>query len=200
VRLDVHAQLGGVRINRYQGAVATAAAWPGADERQTSTDSLARVGIYLVGISAASWARDERAPLLDEALAARGLPPYSGAPATARDFEEKLIPSMDAFAEMCARHDATEFLSASLFVPADFPGLIDLPVENAYDDVTKVFSAQRLRAAIAPLAAEIGLPAGLPSGPMALTMAIEDPVTFHVALYRQAAEHSLHHGCPLTYV
>jgi hypothetical protein len=158
------------------------------------------VGIYLVDISAASWAQDECAPLLDEALAARGLPPYPGPPATAGDFEEKLVPSMDAFAEMCARHDATEFLNASLFLPADFPGLIDLPVENAYDDVTKVFSAQRLRAAIAPIAAEIGLPPGLPSGPMALTTAIEDPLTFYVALFRQAAEHSLRHDCPLTYV
>jgi hypothetical protein len=158
------------------------------------------VGIYLVDVSAASWAQDECAPLLDEALAARGLPPYPGPPATAGDFEEKLIPSMDAFAEMCARHDATQFLDASLFVPADFPGLIDLPVENAYDDVTRVFSAQRLRAAIAPIAAEVGLPAGLPSGPMALTTAIEDPLTFYAALFRQAAEHSLHHGCPLTYV
>jgi hypothetical protein len=158
------------------------------------------VGIYLVDVSAESWAEGECAPLLDEALAARGLPPCPGPPATAGDFEEKLIPSMDAFAEMCTRHGATEFLDASLFVPADFPGLIDLPVENAYDDVTKVFSAQRLRAAIAPIAAEVGLPADLPSGPLALTIAIEDPLTFYVALFRQAAEHSLRHGCPLTYV
>ncbi|UWP83167.1 hypothetical protein [Dactylosporangium fulvum] len=158
------------------------------------------MGIYLVNISALNWAQDECAPLLDEALATRNLPPYPGPPTTAGDFEEKLIPSMDDFAEMCARHDATDFLNASLIVPVDFTGLIELPAESTYDDVTKVFSAQRLRAAIAPIAAEVGLPAGLPSGPMALTNAIDDPLTFYVALFRQAAEHSLRHGCPLTYV
>jgi hypothetical protein len=57
-----------------------------------------------------------------------------------------------------------------------------------------------LRAAIAPIAAEAGLAADLPTGPMALTNAIEDPVTFYVALFRQAAEHSLRQGCPLTYI
>jgi hypothetical protein len=155
--------------------------------------------MYLVDISAEDWARNECAPLLDEALVARDLPPYPGPPAAAGDFEEKLIPSMEDFARLCARHDATEFLNASLIVPMDFSGLIELPVENSYDDVTQVFSAQRLRAAIAPIAAEIGLPAGLPSGPMALTNAIDDPLTFYVALFRQAAEHSLQHGCPLTY-
>ncbi len=40
----------------------------------------------------------------------------------------------------------------------------------------------------------------LPSGPMALTMAITDPLLFYVALFQQAAEHSLRHGCPLEYV
>jgi hypothetical protein len=156
--------------------------------------------MYLVDIGAERWAQDECAPLLDEALAARGLPPYPGPPTTAADFEEKLIPSMNDFAALCARHDATEFLDATLLVPIDFSGLITLPVESSYDNVTNVYSAQRLRAAIAPIAAEVGLPAGLPSGPLALTAAIDDPLTFYVALFRQAAEHSLRHGCPLTYV
>jgi hypothetical protein len=158
------------------------------------------MGMYLVDVGVEDWAQGERAPLLDEALAARGLPSYPGPPGTAADFEEKLIPSMEGFARMCARHDAAEFLNASLFVPMDFAGLIELPVESSYDDVTLVFSAQRLRAAIAPIAAEVGLPAGLPSGPMALTNAIDDPLTFYVALFRHAAEHSLRYGCPLTYV
>ncbi|MCU7722613.1 hypothetical protein ODJ79_02685 [Actinoplanes sp. KI2] len=166
----------------------------------TLAGSVPGVGIYLVDISAPSWAQDECAPLLDEALAARGLPPYPGPPARAADFEEKLSLRMDDFAEICARHDAAEFLDATLIVPVDFSGLIELPVESAYDDVTKVFSAQRLRAAIAPIAAEVGLAADLPSGPMALTTAIEDAVTFYVALFASAAEHSVRHGCPLTYV
>jgi hypothetical protein len=61
--------------------------------------------MYLVDVSAVSWAQDECEPLLNQALAARGLPPYPGPHATAGDFEEKLVPSMDDFAEMSARHD-----------------------------------------------------------------------------------------------
>ncbi|GIE80685.1 hypothetical protein Aph02nite_66350 [Actinoplanes philippinensis] len=158
------------------------------------------MGIYLVSVGADSWAQDECAPLLAEALADRGLPPYPGPPAAAGDFEEKLVPSMDAFSAVCERHGAGQFLDASLIVPVDFAGLIELPVENPYDDVTKVFSAQRLRVLMAPIAAEAGLPAVLPAGPMALTTAIEDPLLFYVALFRQAAQHSVRHGCPLTYV
>ncbi|MFI7600159.1 hypothetical protein [Actinoplanes sp. NPDC049681] len=159
------------------------------------------MGLYLVDVSAASWAEKEYAPLLNDALVARGLPPYPGPPTTARQgFEEKFILGMDEFADMCARHGVAEFLDATLIVPVDFPGLIELPVESSYDDVTTVFSAQRLRTAIAPVAAEIGLTADLPSGPLALTLAIDDPLTFSVALFRQAAEHSLRHGCPLTYI
>ncbi|WP_433616781.1 hypothetical protein ACQP2P_15810 [Dactylosporangium sp. CA-139114] len=95
---------------------------------------------------------------------------------------------MDDFAEMYARYDATEFLNASLIVPVDFTGLIKFPAQSIYDDVTNVFSAQRLRAAIAPIAAEVGLPAGLPSGPMTLTTAINDPPpsTWHCFSKRRA--------------
>jgi hypothetical protein len=168
--------------------------------RTTKIGSLLKVGIYLVDVDAESWAEGECAPLLNKALAKRGLPSYPGPPATTADFEEKIVPSMDDFAERCARHGVNDLLDASMFVPVDFAGLIELPVENAYDDVTKVFSAQRLRAAIAPMAAEVGLPAGLPSGPLALTAAIDDPIIFYVAVFGQAAEHSLRHGCPMTYV
>jgi hypothetical protein len=156
--------------------------------------------MYLVDVSAARWAQDRRVPLLDQALAARGLPPYPGPRVTAGGFEEKLIPSMDGFAELCARHNATEFLDATLIVPVDFVGLVELPVANAYDEVTNVFSAQRLRAVIAPIVAEVGLSGDLPTGPMALTIAIDDPTTFYAALFRQAAEHALRHSCPMTYV
>jgi hypothetical protein len=158
------------------------------------------MGIYLVSVSGSSWAQDECAPLLNEALATRALPPYPGPPATAGDFEEKLIPSMDDFADICAQHDATDILDASHIVPVDFTGLITLPVTSTYNDVTTVLSAQRLRAAIVPIAAAISLPASLPTGPMALTDAIDHPLTFYTVLFQQAAEHSLRHGCPLTYV
>lgn len=156
--------------------------------------------MYLVDVSADSWAHDGYAGLLDAAFAARDLPAWTGPPGPGGRFEEKLIPSMDAFAELCARHGAAEFLDASLFVPVDFAGLIELPRASSFDDVTNVFSAQRLRAAIAPIAAGIALPAGLPSGPMALTNAVDDPLVFYVALFQQAAEFSVGHGRPLTYV
>ncbi|BEL03598.1 hypothetical protein Q0Z83_017890 [Actinoplanes sichuanensis] len=158
------------------------------------------MGIYLVSVSAAGWAEGECGPLLDEALGDRGRPAYPGPPAGAADFEEKLIPPMDAFAEVCERHGVGDVLNASLLVPVDFPGLIELPVATSFDDVTNVVSAQWLRAAMAPIAAEAGLPGDLPTGPLALTLAIEDPLLFYVALFRQAAEHSLRYGCPLTYV
>jgi hypothetical protein len=160
------------------------------------------VGVYLVSISASNWAQDERASLLDEALAARGLPPYAGPPARVPvgDFEEKLIPSMDDFADLCARHDPTDAFGGLLIVPADFTGLIELPVESNLDDVTSVASAWRIREAIAPMAAEVGLPADLPGGPMGLTLAISDPLLFYVALFQQAAEYSLRYGSPLEYV
>jgi hypothetical protein len=162
--------------------------------------SVSGVGIYLVNISAPDWAQDERAPLLNEALAARGLPPYSGPPATAKGFEEKLTPDMDAFYEMCARYDATDAFGGLLIVPVDFTGLITIPAKSNIDDVTTVSSAWRVREAIAPMAADIDLPTHLPSGPMALSVAIKDPLVFYIALFQQAAEHSLRYGCPLDYV
>ncbi len=126
--------------------------------------------------------------------------PTPGPPPRTGNVEEKIVPSMDGFAELCARHGATDLLNASLIVPVDFAGLIELPVETAYDDVTRVFSAQRLRAAIAPMAAEVSLPADLPRGPLALTTAVDDPIVFYVALFGQVADHSLRHTCPMTYV
>ncbi len=158
------------------------------------------VGIYLVDIAAEDWTQGRHALLLNQALAARHLPPYPGPPAPRRDFEEKLIPPMTEFGALCDRHGAGDILSASLIVPVDFTGLIELPAENSFDDVTVVLSAHRLREAVAPIAVEAGLPADLPIGPMALTNEFDDPITFYTALFQQAAQHSLEHHCPLTYV
>ncbi|WP_430788807.1 hypothetical protein [Actinoplanes sp. G11-F43] len=159
------------------------------------------MGIYLVDISASNWARDERAPLLNEALAARGLPPCPRPSTTAAEaFEEKIVPPMDAFTELCARHDTTEAFGALLIVPADFTGLIELPIASNIDDVTTVSSAYRIREAITRMAAEVSPPTGLPTGPMALTTAITDPLLFYVALFHRAAEYSLRHSRPLDYV
>ncbi|MBB5868422.1 hypothetical protein F4553_001801 [Allocatelliglobosispora scoriae] len=166
------------------------------------------MGIYLVDIGPDSWAQDEITSgirsLLDRALVERGLRPYPGPPhevPPAESFEEKIAPVMDGFAELCARHGAEELLDAALFVPVLFDGLITLPIGNAYDDEhTRVFSSHRLRDAVVPMAAEIGLPADLPRGALALSNSIDDPVTFYVAVYRQAAEHSLRHDCPIGYI
>jgi len=166
------------------------------------------VGAYLVDIGPESWAQDEITfgirSLLGHALAERGLGPYPGPLREVRPeetFEEKISPAMDGFAELCARYGAEDVLDAALFVPVPFDGLITLPAGNAYDDEqTRVLSSHRLRDAVAPMATEIGLPADLPRGGLALSTSIEDPITFYVAVYRQAAEHSLRHGCPIGYV
>ncbi|GAA3265252.1 hypothetical protein GCM10020218_000900 [Dactylosporangium vinaceum] len=155
--------------------------------------------MYLVDVSAESWEREACAPLLAEALAARGLPPYPGPPRTKPGFEEKLVPPMDAFAAACARHDATELLHASLIVPVEFTGLIELPAASTYDDTTIAYSAQRLRAAVAPIAVEVALPADLPVERMTLNATIDDPLMFYVAMYHQAAQYSLRWNSPLIY-
>ncbi|WP_460492335.1 hypothetical protein [Dactylosporangium cerinum] len=163
------------------------------------------MGIYLVDVSPGSWAQDDIIrTLLDRALTERGLDPYPGPRAevpSADGFEEKISPPMDGFSELCDRHGAGDVLEAALFVPVAFDGLITLPVGNAYDDErTVVLSSHRLRDLVAPMAAEVGLPAELPRGTLALSNAIADPVTFYVAVYQQAAEHSLRYGCPLAYM
>ncbi|MCP2323198.1 hypothetical protein HDA40_001705 [Hamadaea flava] len=166
------------------------------------------MGIYLVDISADSWAQDEVSygigSLLDRALAERGVGPYAGSSREVppeESFEEKMSPELDGFSELCDRHGARDVLDAALFVPAVFDGLITLPVGNAYDEEsTRVVSAHRLLDMVAPMAAEIGLLADLPRGPLALSTSIEDPVTFYVAVYRQAAAHALRHGCPMGYI
>lgn len=163
------------------------------------------MGIYLVDVGPDSWAQDDiLRTLLDRALAGRGLDPYPGPPGEvppADGFEEKVSPPMDGFAELCARHSAGDVLEAALIVPVPFDGLITLPAGNAYDDErTVVLSAHRLRAMVAPMAVEVGLPAELPRGNLALSNTIDDPVTFYVAVYQQAAEHSLRYGCPLAYI
>ncbi|NUR69247.1 MAG: hypothetical protein HOU81_00245 [Hamadaea sp.] len=166
------------------------------------------MGIYLVDIGPDSWAKDEITfgirSLLDRALGERGLEPYPGPDhesAPAESFEEKIAPDLDGFTELCAEHGADEVLDAALFVPVLFDGVITLPVGNAYDEEsTRVLSSQRLRDLVAPMAYQIGLPVELARGPLALSTSIEDPVAFYVAVYRQAAEFSLRHGCPMGYI
>lgn len=163
------------------------------------------MGIYLVDVSRESWAADETRVELDRALAGRGLPPYAGPPADLKDherFEEKVAPSMDAFAELCDRHGATDLLEAGLFVPVPFDGLIELPVETSYDDVTRACSSHRLRELMRPLATEVPRSGKTEDGPMRLTAALADgdPVTFYVALFTRAAEFSLRHCCPMQYI
>lgn len=163
------------------------------------------MGIYLVDVSRESWSAGQARAELDRALAGRGLPPYPGPPAGLKDgdrFEEKVAPDMAAFAELCDRHGATAVLEAGLFVPVAFDGLIELPVETAYDDVTWACSSHRLRELMRPLAAQVPAPTGPADGPMRLTAALADgdPVTFYVALFTRAAAFSLRHSCPMQYL
>ena len=162
---------------------------------------------------------------LNEELGRRGLPPYR---ATAREepggwFEEKLSPPMDGFAALCRAHLTPEEQRTlgdwSVLVPVSLDEEIELPIGSAYTDTTVIAGTPQVLALAERLAAALRLPAEVPEAPgnLGLTfwflegeaeaLAAARPGTwsedldtaFYVAMYLRAAEHSLRHGCPITY-
>jgi len=186
------------------------------------------MGIYVVGVAAEDWFDDgeggwaETASGLDEELGRRGLPPYRPGVGKA-GFEEKLVPPMDGFVALCRVHLSsaeTEMLCGwNVLVPVSLDEEVRLPVATGYTDSTVVAGAPQILALTQRLAAAVELPAETPEmcHNLELTMwflegaagqlaAIrpgpwsEDLDTaFYVALYLRAAQHSLRHGCPMTY-
>ncbi|MFC8496013.1 hypothetical protein ACFUJU_35495 [Streptomyces sp. NPDC057235] len=167
------------------------------------------------------------AAALNTELQRRGLPPYE-VPRTARDapgwFEEKVSPSMDGFVALCRTRLTDAELSALLdwnvLVPFALEEEIVLPVGSAYSgEETVITGAPRVLALAERLAGAIGLPVdALPAGEnLALSRWFlngeaeqtartrpgpwtEDRDTaFYVTLYLRAAQHSIRHGCPMTY-
>ncbi|QKW22581.1 hypothetical protein HUT16_28975 [Kitasatospora sp. NA04385] len=195
------------------------------------------MGMYLVSVDADEWfgAAEEERPLLaaalDEELARRGLPPYRSVPPPAefvrgsgQSFEEKLVPPMDSFAELCQElltpDETGTLLGWTVLVPVPLAEEITLPVGSAYTDETVVASAHRVLPLAERLAAALELPADLPTacdnldlsswfldGPGGAPEASGRPgrwardadAAFYAAMYLRAAQHCLRRGCPLTY-
>ncbi|MFH0172596.1 hypothetical protein ACIA6D_02435 [Streptomyces cacaoi] len=144
-------------------------------------------------------------------------------------FEEKISPSMDGFTALCRAHltgaELSTLLDWSVLVPLPLEEEIVLPVGTAYSgDETPVAGAPRVLALAERLAGAIGLPLdAVPAGEnLALSLWFmeefteggarkaaearpgpwaDDPdAAFYVALYLRAAQYSLRHGCPMTYI
>ena len=194
----------------------------------------AHMGVYLV--SASTWYLEEGSgwsavleALVGE-LAKRGI----GAPlvipesrilprGSGQEFEEKLIPSIDGFSALCASELGEEVSAVfdwDLLVPADFVGMIELPLRSSYSHTTTVRSAQRMLPAAKRLAVALELPADMPvhcdnlqltkyfmdredggSGKPASVGRWRDDLgtSFYAAMYLRAAEHSIGLNCPMLY-
>ena len=194
------------------------------------------MGIYLVDVGAEQWfgegeeGRAEIAAGLNAELVRRGLSPYESVPVAAEfvrgsggSFEEKLVPSMDRFIELCEAHlldEDTETLCGwQVLVPVSLDEKIELPVESSYSDTTVIAGAPQVLTIAEKLAAEIELPPGVPEmcdnldltnwfldgAAEELSATAPGPwseypdVSFYVALYLRAAQHSLRRGCPMVY-
>ncbi|WP_406362300.1 hypothetical protein OID55_33880 [Streptomyces sp. NBC_00715] len=147
------------------------------------------MGIYLVSISASEWSGEDenddeddeegtgygpRAAALNDALRARGLPPFTSLPEEAPfvrgsglAFEEKLVPPMDGFVALCEDHlspaEADLLCGWTLLVPISLDEEIRLPVASAYTDETMVAGAPQVLALAERLAEAVGLPSAVPA-------------------------------------
>jgi hypothetical protein len=164
---------------------------------------------------------------LDAELERRGRPPYRPrriARGAAGWFEEKISRSMDGFTALCRTYltDAESWTLTDWFllVPLSLEEGILLPVGGAYTDETLVAGAPQVLALAERLAGIIGLPLdAIPAtgGNLELLLWFEEEVgktaearpgpwtddldaAFYVALYVRAAQYSLRHGCPMTYI
>jgi hypothetical protein len=140
-------------------------------------------------------------------------------------FEEKLVPPMDGFAALCRTHltgaEHELLLGWTVLVPVSLDEPIELPVESAYDLTTTVAGAPQVLALTERLARAVGLPSEeIPatSDNLELTMWFLDgpaketaarrpgrwsedlDMSFYVAVYLRAAQHSIRRGCPIVYV
>ncbi|KOY56628.1 hypothetical protein [Streptomyces sp. XY332] len=174
------------------------------------------MGIYMVSVTAEDWrgayegGRAEIAAGLNQELGRRGLPPYTPGPGPVPRFEEKTVPPMDGFAELCREHGVDDLLSWSVLVPVSLDSEITVATQEEPDEPLAIAGAPQVLLMAELLAASVPLPPEVlaASGPLALTSwyfdasAREVPgadTTFHTALYLHAARHCLTHGCPVVY-
>ncbi|MDQ0584905.1 hypothetical protein [Streptomyces rishiriensis] len=144
-------------------------------------------------------------------------------------FEEKISPAMDGFTALCRAHltgaELSTLLDWSVLVPLPLEEEIVLPVGTAYtEDESTVAGASRVLALAERLAEAVALPLdAIPAGKhLALSLwFMEEPTgggarktagtrpgpwtddpaaAFYVALYLRAAQYSLRHACPMTYI
>jgi hypothetical protein len=139
-------------------------------------------------------------------------------------FEEKLSPSIHGFVELCKTHLSPEetqmLLDWSCLVPVFLEEFVCLPISSNYTDETVIAGAPQVAALAERLAAVIELPPERPqtSDNLDLTMWFLDgpakelaevrpgpwsadlEAAFYVAVYSQAARHSLRRGAPIVYV
>lgn len=167
------------------------------------------------------------AAALNTELERRGLPPYRLRQAAGEApgwFEEKVSPSMDGFVALCRTRltdtELSSLLDWNVLVPFALEEEIVLPVATAYSgEETVVAGAPRVLALAERLADAVELPVdAIPAGEN-LTLsswflqggaertararngpwAKDRDTAFYVALYLRAAQHSIQHGCPMTY-
>ncbi|MFI0355771.1 hypothetical protein [Actinomadura sp. 9N407] len=174
------------------------------------------MGVYISEVTFQDWSGPllKLGSALDLALAERNLPLFMPEPrAPDRVFEEKLIPSMEGFADLFGPAQE-ESLDWDMVIPIDFAGSIVLPVPSSHSGITTIRSAHRLLEATRSLADRIGLPAEVPIEPtnLALTswsLHAERPdgpaglgrdrldAVFYIAVFLRAAERSIQHDCAI---
>lgn len=139
-------------------------------------------------------------------------------------FEEKLSPSIYGFIELCNTHLSPEEMAMLLdwncLVPVSLEECLCLPISSNYSDETVIAGAPQVAALVERLAAAIELPPGMPqtSDNLELTTwfldgpgkelvqarpgsrSADHDAAFFVAVYLQAARHSLRRGAPIVYV
>lgn len=139
-------------------------------------------------------------------------------------FEEKLSPSIYGFVELCKTHLSPDemqmLLDWNCLVPVSLEEFVCLPISSAYTDEMVIAGAPQVAALAERLAAAIELPPERPQtsdnleltawfldGPAEkLAQARPGPwsadldAAFYVAVYLQAARHSLRRGAPIVYV
>lgn len=178
------------------------------------------MGVYLSEVTFQQWSGPllRLGSALDFALADRNLQPYMPEPHLAeRVFEEKLIPPMDDFGDLCDQQLRGDLscLDWDLLIPVDFDGAIELPIPSNYSNITTTTrSAYRLLSAMQIMTRQVSLPDDVPTEPtgMALTTWFikatqpngaahrwqHDPaVIFYTALFLRTAERALGQDCAI---
>lgn len=139
-------------------------------------------------------------------------------------FEEKMSPSIYGFIELCKTRLSPEEMETmcdwTCLVPISLEEFVCLPVSSNHTDETVIAGAPQVAALAERLAAIIELPPEIPqtSDNLDLTMWFLDgpakelaqvrpgpwsadlDTAFYVAVYLQAARHSLRRGAPIVYV